>query len=109
MDDGDVQSDLLAQGKRLKYLGYVSLGLMTSVLMTSDGSIESEAAHGIVTKHYRQYQQGKKTSTNSIASIFAWTRAEDFNTEPNLIKMINSLSFVKIFKLWLFKLYNEDS
>lgn len=65
--DGDVQSDLLAQG-------YGSLGLMTSVLMTPDGCIESEAAHGTVTRHYRQHQKGKETSTNSIASIFAWTR-----------------------------------
>jgi len=65
--DGDVQSDLLAQG-------YGSLGLMTSVLMAPDGSIESEAAHGTVTRHYRQHQKGQETSTNSIASIFAWTR-----------------------------------
>nr|WP_102142210.1 NADP-dependent isocitrate dehydrogenase [Mycobacterium sp. QGD 101] len=67
--DGDVQSDLVAQG-------YGSLGLMTSVLMTPDGkTVEAEAAHGTVTRHYRQYQQGKPTSTNPIASIFAWTRA----------------------------------
>ena len=66
--DGDVQSDTVAQG-------YGSLGLMTSVLMTPDGKIvEAEAAHGTVTRHYREYQQGKETSTNSIASIFAWTR-----------------------------------
>ena len=65
--DGDVQSDCLAQG-------YGSLGLMTSVLLSPDGSFESEAAHGTVTRHYRQHQQGKETSTNSIASIFAWTR-----------------------------------
>ena len=65
--DGDVQSDTVAQG-------YGSLGLMTSVLMTPDGRIvESEAAHGTVTRHYRQHQKGEKTSTNSIASIFAWT------------------------------------
>ena len=65
--DGDVQSDIVAQG-------FGSLGLMTSVLMTPDGKIvESEAAHGTVTRHYRQHQQGKETSTNSIASIFAWT------------------------------------
>ena len=65
--DGDVQSDTLAQG-------FGSLGLMTSQLMSPDGSIvEAEAAHGTVTRHYRQYQQGKETSTNSIASIFAWT------------------------------------
>jgi isocitrate dehydrogenase len=66
--DGDVQSDTVAQG-------YGSLGLMTSVLMTPDGNIvESEAAHGTVTRHYRQHQKGEQTSTNSIASIFAWTR-----------------------------------
>jgi isocitrate dehydrogenase len=65
--DGDVQSDVVAQG-------YGSLGLMTSVLVAPDGSVEAEAAHGTVTRHYRQHQQGKETSTNSIASIFAWTR-----------------------------------
>jgi len=65
--DGDVQSDLVAQG-------YGSLGLMTSVLLAPDGSVEAEAAHGTVTRHYRMHQQGKETSTNSIASIFAWTR-----------------------------------
>lgn len=66
--DGDVQSDIVAQG-------FGSLGLMTSVLITPDGkTFESEAAHGTVTRHFRQYQQGKETSTNSIASIFAWTR-----------------------------------
>ena len=66
--DGDVQSDIVAQG-------FGSLGLMTSVLMTPDGKIvEAEAAHGTVTRHYRQHQQGKETSTTSIASIFAWTR-----------------------------------
>jgi len=65
--DGDVQSDTIAQG-------FGSLGLMTSVLMTPDGkTVEAEAAHGTVTRHYRQHQQGKETSTNSIASIFAWT------------------------------------
>lgn len=66
--DGDVQSDIVAQG-------FGSLGLMTSVLVTPDGkTVESEAAHGTVTRHYRQHQQGKPTSTNPIASIFAWTR-----------------------------------
>jgi isocitrate dehydrogenase len=66
--DGDVESDIVAQG-------FGSLGLMTSVLMTPDGStVEAEAAHGTVTRHYRQHQQGKPTSTNPIASIFAWTR-----------------------------------
>jgi len=56
------------------FSGYGSLGLMTSVLYTPDGAIEAEAAHGTVTRHYRQHQQGKETSTNSIASIFAWSR-----------------------------------
>lgn len=66
--DGDVQSDTVAQG-------FGSLGLMSSVLVTPDGqTVEAEAAHGTVTRHYRQYQQGKETSTNPIASIFAWTR-----------------------------------
>ena len=66
--DGDVQSDTVAQG-------FGSLGLMTSVLMTPDGNtVEAEAAHGTVTRHFRQHQQGKETSTNPIASIFAWTR-----------------------------------
>ena len=66
--DGDVQSDTVAQG-------FGSLGLMTSVLMSPDGkTVEAEAAHGTVTRHYRLHQQGKPTSTNPIASIFAWTR-----------------------------------
>ena len=66
--DGDVQSDIVAQG-------FGSLGLMTSVLVTPDGkTVEAEAAHGTVTRHYREHQKGKETSTNSIASIFAWTR-----------------------------------
>jgi isocitrate dehydrogenase len=66
--DGDVQSDTVAQG-------FGSLGLMTSVLMTPDGrTVEAEAAHGTVTRHYRLHQEGKQTSTNSTASIFAWSR-----------------------------------
>ena len=66
--DGDVQSDVVAQG-------FGSLGMMTSVLLTPDGkTVEAEAAHGTVTRHYRQHQQGKATSTNPIASIFAWTK-----------------------------------
>ena len=66
--DGDVQSDTVAQG-------FGSLGLMTSVLLTEDGgTVEAEAAHGTVTRHYREHQQGRTTSTNPIASIFAWTR-----------------------------------
>ena len=70
--DGDVQSDTVAQG-------FDSLGLMTSVLVTPDGgTMEAEAAHGTVTRHYREHQKGRKTSTNPIASIFAWTRGLDF-------------------------------
>ena len=66
--DGDVQSDIVAQG-------YGSLGLMTSVLITPDGkTVEAEAAHGTVTRHWREYQKGNPTSTNPIASIYAWTR-----------------------------------
>lgn len=73
--DGDVQSDTVAQG-------FGSLGLMTSVLMTPDGkTVESEAAHGTVTRHYRQHQEGKETSTNPIASIFAWTRGLKYRGE----------------------------
>ena len=73
--DGDVQSDTVAQG-------FGSLGLMTSVLMTPDGkTVEAEAAHGTVTRHYRQHQQGKQTSTNPIASIFAWTRALSYRAK----------------------------
>jgi isocitrate dehydrogenase len=73
--DGDVQSDTVAQG-------FGSLGLMTSVLMTADGkTVEAEAAHGTVTRHYRLHQQGKETSTNPIASIFAWTRGLKFRGE----------------------------
>ena len=73
--DGDVQSDTVAQG-------FGSLGLMTSVLMTPDGkTVESEAAHGTVTRHYRQHQQGKNTSTNPIASIFAWTRGLSYRAK----------------------------
>ena len=70
--DGDVQSDTVAQG-------FGSLGLMTSTLVTPDGKVmEAEAAHGTVTRHYREYQKGKPTSTNPIASIFAWTRGLEF-------------------------------
>ena len=70
--DGDVQSDSVAQG-------YGSLGLMTSVLMTPDGkTVEAEAAHGTVTRHFRNHQQGLETSTNPIASIFAWSRGLHF-------------------------------
>ena len=73
--DGDVQSDSVAQG-------FGSLGLMTSVLMTPDGkTVEAEAAHGTVTRHYRNHQKGIETSTNPIASIFAWTRGLSFRGE----------------------------
>jgi isocitrate dehydrogenase len=73
--DGDVQSDTVAQG-------YGSLGLMTSVLMTPDGgTVEAEAAHGTVTRHYREHQKGKETSTNPIASIFAWTRGLEYRAK----------------------------
>lgn len=90
--DGDVQSDTVAQG-------FGSLGLMTSVLITPDGkTMESEAAHGTVTRHYRMHQQGKKTSTNPIASIFAWTRGLAFrgklDNNPDLIKFAEALEQV---------------
>jgi isocitrate dehydrogenase len=87
--DGDVQSDSVAQG-------YGSLGLMTSVLMTPDGkTVEAEAAHGTVTRHYRNHQQGLETSTNPIASIFAWTRGLQFrgkfDENSNLVNFAKSL------------------
>src|SRR5476651_1357878 len=90
--DGDVQSDTVAQG-------FGSLGLMTSVLMTPDGKIvESEAAHGTVTRHYREHQKGKPTSTNSIASIFAWTRGlahrAKLDNNPQLKKFADTLEKV---------------
>ena len=92
--DGDVQSDIIAQG-------FGSLGLMTSVLLTSDGrTIESEAAHGTVTKHYRMHQQGKQTSTNPIASIFAWSRGlahrGKLDSNKKLIDFSNTLEKVCI-------------
>ena len=92
--DGDVQSDTVAQG-------FGSLGLMTSVLMTPDGkTVESEAAHGTVTRHYRMHQQGKETSTNPIASIFAWTRGlahrGKLDSNEELIKFSKSLEEVCI-------------
>lgn len=92
--DGDVQSDTVAQG-------FGSLGLMTSTLVTPDGkTMEAEAAHGTVTRHYRQHQQGKKTSTNPIASIFAWTRGLAFrgklDNNADLIKFCNTLEQVCI-------------
>lgn len=87
--DGDVQSDIVAQG-------FGSLGLMTSVLLTPDGQIvEAEAAHGTVTRHYRQYQKGEKTSTNPIASIFAWTQGlkyrGQFDKTPEVVKFADAL------------------
>jgi isocitrate dehydrogenase len=90
--DGDVQSDTVAQG-------FGSLGLMTSVLMTPDGkTVEAEAAHGTVTRHYRQHQQGKQTSTNPIASIFAWTRGliyrGKFDDTPDVVKFAETLERV---------------
>ncbi|MGZ3721415.1 MAG: NADP-dependent isocitrate dehydrogenase [Bdellovibrionales bacterium] len=90
--DGDVQSDTVAQG-------FGSLGLMTSVLITPDGKVmESEAAHGTVTRHYRQHQAGKKTSTNPIASIYAWTRGLAFRGKldgnPDLIRFAETLEQV---------------
>ena len=92
--DGDVQSDTVAQG-------FGSLGLMTSVLMTPDGkTVEAEAAHGTVTRHYRQHQQGKPTSTNPIASIFAWTRGlayrARFDETPEVEKFAQTLEEVCI-------------
>jgi len=90
--DGDVQSDIVAQG-------FGSLGLMTSVLMSPDGSVvESEAAHGTVTRHYREHQKGRETSTNPIASIFAWTRGlayrGKFDNTPDVTDFANALEAV---------------
>ena len=92
--DGDVQSDTVAQG-------FGSLGLMTSVLMTPDGkTIETEAAHGTVTRHYRQHQAGKPTSTNPIASIFAWTQGlryrGKFDDTPDVVRFADTLEAVCI-------------
>ena len=91
--DGDVQSDTVAQG-------FGSLGLMSSVLMTPDGkTIEAEAAHGTVTRHYRMYQEGKETSTNPIASIFAWSRGlahrGKLDSNQELINFSNALEKLK--------------
>ena len=92
--DGDVQSDIVAQG-------FGSLGLMTSVLLTPDGkTVEAEAAHGTVTRHYRLHQDGKPTSTNPIASIFAWTRAlkyrGEFDDTPEVVDFAETLEAVCI-------------
>ena len=90
--DGDVQSDTVAQG-------FGSLGLMTSVLMTPDGkTVEAEAAHGTVTRHYREHQKGKPTSTNPIASIFAWTQGlkyrGNFDGTPDVVRFADALEKV---------------
>ena len=90
--DGDVQSDTVAQG-------FGSLGLMTSVLMTPDGkTVEAEAAHGTVTRHYREHQKGRPTSTNPIASIFAWTQGlhyrGNFDGTPDVVKFADALEKV---------------
>ena len=92
--DGDVQSDTVAQG-------FGSLGLMTSVLMTPDGkTVEAEAAHGTVTRHYREHQKGKPTSTNPIASIFAWTQGlkyrGQFDDTPDVVRFADALEAVCI-------------
>ncbi|MDO8362849.1 MAG: NADP-dependent isocitrate dehydrogenase, partial [Actinomycetota bacterium] len=92
--DGDVQSDTVAQG-------YGSLGLMTSVLMTPDGkTVEAEAAHGTVTRHYREHQKGNKTSTNPIASIYAWTQGLTYRGQmdgtPGVVAFAQSLEKVCI-------------
>jgi isocitrate dehydrogenase len=92
--DGDVQSDTVAQG-------FGSLGLMTSVLLSPDGkTVEAEAAHGTVTRHYRQHQQGKSTSTNPIASIFAWTRGlayrGKFDGTPDVVKFAETVERICI-------------
>jgi isocitrate dehydrogenase len=91
--DGDVQSDTVAQG-------FGSLGLMTSVLMTPDGKVEAEAAHGTVTRHFRQHQAGKPTSTNPIASIYAWTRGLEArarqDSTPEVAGFANALEQVVI-------------
>ena len=89
-----MQSDTVAQG-------FGSLGLMTSVLMTPDGkTVEAEAAHGTVTRHYRQHQQGKATSTNPIASIFAWTRGliyrGKFDNTPDVVRFAEALERICI-------------
>ena len=90
--DGDVQSDIVAQG-------FGSLGLMTSVLLTPDGKcVEAEAAHGTVTRHYREHQKGNSTSTNPIASIFAWTRGlkyrGEFDGTPEVVDFADTLERV---------------
>lgn len=92
--DGDVESDIVAQG-------FGSLGLMTSVLLSPSGDVvEAEAAHGTVTRHYREHQKGNPTSTNPIASIFAWTRGlayrGRFDNTPDVVHFANTLEKVCI-------------
>ncbi len=92
--DGDVESDIVAQG-------FGSLGLMTSVLLSPSGDVvEAEAAHGTVTRHYREHQKGRPTSTNPIASIFAWTRGlayrGRFDNTPDVVHFANTLEKVCI-------------
>ena len=88
--DGDVQSDSVAQG-------FGSLGLMTSVLMTPDGkTVEAEAAHGTVTRHFRNHQEGLETSTNPIASIFAWTRGLQFRGKFDSNKVLKFFPCLKL-------------
>jgi isocitrate dehydrogenase len=92
--DGDVQSDVVAQG-------FGSLGMMSSVLMTPDGKVvEAEAAHGTVTRHYREHQKGRETSTNSVASIFAWARGlahrAKLDSTPELARFASTLEKVTI-------------
>ena len=105
--DGDVQSDSIAQG-------YGSLGMMTSVLICPDGrTVESEAAHGTVTRHYRMHQQGKETSTNPIASIFAWTRGllhrAKLDGNDELAKFANDLEAVCVETIEACLLYTSPS
>ncbi|CAK7893984.1 isocitrate dehydrogenase [NADP] peroxisomal [[Candida] anglica] len=104
--DGDVQSDIVAQG-------FGSLGLMTSVLTTPDGkAFEAEAAHGTVTRHYRQHQQGKETSTNSIASIYAWTRGliqrGKLDNTPDVVKFAENLEQAVIDTVALDSIMTKD-
>ncbi|KAK9472076.1 uncharacterized protein V1510DRAFT_426477 [Dipodascopsis tothii] len=104
--DGDVQSDIVAQG-------FGSLGLMTSVLISPDGkTFESEAAHGTVTRHYRQHQQGKETSTNSIASIFAWTRGliqrGKLDETPEVVAFAETLEKATIDTVHVDKIMTKD-
>ena len=98
---GPARTTTVTSSRTLVAQGYGSLGLMTSVLMTADGkTVEAEAAHGTVTRHFRQYQAGKPTSTNPIASIFAWTRGLDhrgkLDNTPEVIDFAHKLEEVVI-------------